>query len=99
LHPDTIRVSELILRAYVLGEHNAPSNTLEGRQRFEWVNTFVQERGELPTAVIAACTKKGLMIFDGHIRLAVLMHLAIAEGFDLPMWLASPERAEPNDEN
>ena len=29
-------------------------------------------------------TSKGLMFFDGHIRLAVLIHLGIAEGFDLP---------------
>jgi hypothetical protein len=95
LHPDTRMRSETILRAFCLGQRNAASNTLFGKERFERLKAFVQEHGKLPAAMIGACTNNGIMILDGHIRLAVLIHLELAEGFDLPMWLGISDAPQP----
>lgn len=95
LHPQTRQAVDLILQAHRLGERNAASNILKAKERFEWLSAFVREQGKLPAPVIGACTNKGLMLFDGHIRLAVLLDLKIAEGFDLPMWLASAGDSSP----
>jgi len=98
-HPDTRMRSETILRAHCLGERNAASNTLSGRERFERLRAFVREHETLPVAMIGACTNEGIMILDGHIRLAVLMHLEIAEGIDLPMWLGISDTPRPGGED
>jgi hypothetical protein len=88
--PDSVDRAQWIVDFVTKGIQTRTANLVNTKQRFWACASYLREHRRIPLPVIGLLGASSIHLFDGHHRLASLIHLGAAGGSFIPAWIAVP---------